>query len=66
MHLARMELRIGLGALLERLDGLRFDHGVTATARDGGRPPARIEGLAFRSPPHLPVVFDSVRPGPQA
>ncbi len=62
MHLARMELRIGLGALLERLEGLRFDD----TAVPGGQSPVRIEGLAFRSPPRLPVVFDSVRPGPSA
>jgi cytochrome P450 len=72
MHLARMELRIGLGALLERLEGLRFDDGSTSAAATGagtvtrGQPPTRIEGLAFRSPPHLPVVFDSVRPAPQA
>jgi len=59
MHLARMELRIGLGALLERLEGLRFDD---ADSRDGG-PPVRIEGLAFRSPPRLPVHFDAVAPG---
>ena len=69
MHLARMELRIGLGALLERLEGLRFDDGSTSAAGAGavtrGQSPTRIEGLAFRSPPHLPVVFDSVRPGPQ-
>jgi len=55
MHLARMELRIGLGALLQRLPGLRFDD---AASGDGG--PVRIEGLAFRSPPRLPVVFDAV------
>jgi cytochrome P450 len=57
MHLARMELRIGLAALLERLPGLRLD-----PAEDG--PPVRVEGLAFRSPPRLPVVFDDVRPAP--
>jgi cytochrome P450 len=62
MHLARMELRIGLGALLHRLVGLRFDD----DAAPGGAHPARIEGLAFRSPPQLPVVFDSVRAGPGA
>ena len=33
-------------------------------AGDGGHP-VRIEGLAFRSPPRLPVVFDSVA-GPAA
>ena len=61
MHLARMELRIGLGALLERLTDLRFD--PAATSAGAGEAP-HIEGLAFRSPPRLPVVFDSVRPGP--
>ncbi|HLM95719.1 MAG TPA: cytochrome P450 [Acidimicrobiales bacterium] len=54
MHLARMELRVGLGALLARLPGLRLD-------RDDA---VRVEGMAFRSPPRLPVVFDSVLPGP--
>jgi cytochrome P450 len=58
MHLARMELRIGLGALLDRLVGLRFDDSASP-----GRG-VRIEGYAFRSPPHLPVAFDSVAPGP--
>jgi cytochrome P450 len=62
MHLARMELRIGLGAVLERLQGLRFD----GTGSIGGAPPVRIEGMAFRSPPHLPVLYDSVLPGPSA
>ncbi len=61
MHLARMELRVGLGALLERLAGLRFDD---SAAGDAGN--VRIEGLAFRSPPRLPVLFDSVLPGPAA
>ena len=58
MHLARLELRIGLGALLERLPGLRLDDA------DDGVDAVRVEGLAFRSPPRLPVVFDSVLPGP--
>ncbi len=60
MHLARMELRIGLGALVERLEGLRFDNTDAADAA----PPVRIEGMAFRSPPRLPVRFDTVAPGP--
>ena len=50
MHLARMELRVGLAAILDRLPGLRLD-----PAAD----PVTIEGLAFRSPPRLPVVFDA-------
>jgi cytochrome P450 len=65
MHLARMELRIGLGALLDRLTGLRLAD--DATAKTGGAPGeegVHIEGFAFRSPPHLPVVFDAVAPGP--
>jgi cytochrome P450 len=50
MHLARMELRVGLSAILDRLPGLRLD-----PAAD----PVHIEGHAFRSPPRLPVVFDT-------
>jgi cytochrome P450 len=62
MHLARLELRIGLGALLERLSGLRFaDTDKAGNVRPGA---VRIEGFAFRSPPQLPVVFDVVEPGP--
>jgi len=49
MHLARLELRVGLAAILQRLPGLRFDPAT---------PPAPIEGLAFRGPPRLDVVFD--------
>ena len=51
MHLARMELRIGVGAVVGRLSGLRLDP-------DAG--PVGIEGMSFRSPPRLPVVFDDV------
>ena len=50
MHLARLELRVGLTAILDRLSGLRLD-----PAAD----PPRIEGLAFRSPPRLDVLFDT-------
>ena len=42
MHLARLELRVGLAAVLDRLPGLRLDPAA---------PEPRIEGLAFRSPP---------------
>jgi cytochrome P450 len=64
MHLARMELRIGLGALLERLAGLRLDADWAGPGRDT-ESGVRIEGFAFRSPPHLPVAFDAVRPAPE-
>jgi len=50
MHLARLELRIGLDAVLERLPNLRLDPDA---------PPPEIEGFAFRSPPSIPVVFDA-------
>ena len=53
MHLARMELRIGLEAPCSSASR------ACALDDDGGRDAVRIEGLAFRSPPHLPVVFDS-------
>ena len=36
MHLARMELRIGLGALLERLTDLRFDDAATSAGAGAG------------------------------
>src|SRR5262245_6207063 len=47
-HLARQESRIALNALLDRLRALSGD-------RDAA--PARITGLAFRSPTTLPVRF---------
>ena len=50
MHLARLELRVGLGTILDRLPNLRFDP-------DAARP--EIEGTAFRSPNALPVLFDA-------
>ena len=49
MHLARMESRVAVNALLDRFDDLRFD----ASADDD----AHIHGLAFRSPTSLPVTF---------
>jgi cytochrome P450 len=49
MHLARLELRIGLDAVLTRLSNLRLDPDY---------PPPQIKGLPFRSPPALHVVFD--------
>ena len=49
MHLARLELRVGLDAILSRLPNLRLDP-------DGPAPV--IEGLAFRGPQALAVLFD--------
>jgi cytochrome P450 len=48
-HLARMEARIAVSALLERLPNLRLDPSQES----------RIVGLAFRSPNQLPVLFDT-------
>ena len=50
MHLARLELRVGLEAVLERLPGLRLDPDEPAPV---------LRGTAFRGPPRLPVCFDS-------
>jgi cytochrome P450 len=48
-HLARLEARTALGALLDRLPQLRIDPDA---------PPPAITGLAFRSPRTLPVRID--------
>jgi cytochrome P450 len=50
MHLARLELRAGLDAILDRLPNVRLD-----PERAGD---AVIEGYAFRGPNCLPVLFD--------
>ena len=50
MHLARLELRVGLNAILDRLPGLKLD--------PDGAESAIIEGYAFRGPRALPVTFD--------
>jgi cytochrome P450 len=50
MHLARLELRVGLSIILDRLANLRFDPDRAADAV--------IEGYAFRGPRALPVLFD--------
>ena len=50
MHLARLELRVGLEAILERLPGLRLDP---------SQPVPAIVGTAFRGPATLPVLFDA-------
>jgi cytochrome P450 len=49
MHLARLEMRILLDAVLDRLPGLRLDPGGDDV---------HIHGMLFRSPPNLPVRFD--------
>ncbi|MCB1260119.1 MAG: cytochrome P450 [Acidimicrobiales bacterium] len=49
MHLARMETTVAIGALLDRLDGLRL-----ADDEAGA-----IEGAIFRAPAHLRVVWDA-------
>jgi cytochrome P450 len=50
MHLARMETRVLLNAVLDRLPGLRLD----PAAED-----VHVTGLTFRAPRALPVVFDA-------
>jgi cytochrome P450 len=49
MHLARMESRVAINTLFDRLGHFRLDPEADAP---------HIEGLAFRSPLSLPVVFD--------
>ena len=48
MHLARMEMKVALDGVLDRLTGLRLDPEA---------PPPQIVGTAFRSPDSLPVVW---------
>jgi cytochrome P450 len=50
MHLARLELRVGLDRILDRLPNLRLDP---------DQPAPVIEGFAFRGPDRLPVLFDA-------
>ena len=49
MHLARLELRTGVEAVLDRLPNLRLDPDAAAPA---------IVGVPFRGPAALPVLFD--------
>ena len=48
MHFARMESRIAINTLFDRLGPFRLDPDAE---------PPHIEGMAFRSPLSLPVVF---------
>jgi len=50
MHLARMEMRVAMNLLIDRLSNLRFD----PEAED-----LHIRGQVFRSPAALPMVFDT-------
>ncbi len=52
MHLARLELRVGLDTILDRLPNLRLDP-------DADLDNVVIEGYAFRGPRSLPVLFDA-------
>jgi len=49
-HLARLEARTALSAVLDRLPDVRIDTNA---------PPPTVTGLAFRSPQALPVLFGS-------
>ena len=49
MHLARLEMRVALNLLFDRLPNLRLD----PAAED-----AYIRGQAFRSPTSVPILFD--------
>lgn len=51
MHLARLETRVMLNSLLDRITDLTF------VPDDGTGEESRIVGLTFRSPNKLPVTF---------
>ena len=53
LNLARIELRIGLDAMLDRFPNLRLDPAF---------PPPEIGGFGFRGPSELRVLFDAVQP----
>lgn len=53
MHLARLETRLLLNAVLDRLPRLRLDPAAVDQ---------HIHGLVFRSPPELRVLFDPAPP----
>jgi cytochrome P450 len=49
MHLARLEMRVALTAVAQRLSNLRLDPAAELP---------RLSGVAFRGPESLPVIFD--------
>ncbi|WP_437784282.1 cytochrome P450 [Sorangium sp. So ce1097] len=49
LHLARLEMRVGLDAILDRLPNLRLDPDA---------PAPEIKGFAFRNPDAIHVLFD--------
>ena len=51
MHLARLETRLMLNSLLDRLEDLAF------VTDDGTGKESKIVGHTFRSPNKLPVTF---------
>jgi cytochrome P450 len=51
MHLARLETRVMLNSLLDRVEDLAF------VADDGTGKESKIIGHTFRSPNKLPVTF---------
>ena len=53
MHLARMETRVMLNAVLDRLPGLRLDPAAESV---------HVTGLGFRAPRAIPVRFDPPHP----
>jgi cytochrome P450 len=50
MHLARMETKVAINQILDRLPNLRLDPDAE---------PPYITGMTFRAPPRLDVVFDT-------
>ena len=52
MHLARLEARVAVNTLLDRLGDLRLDP---------GRAEPVMEGTAFRSPDRLPVLYSAIQ-----
>lgn len=53
LHLAKLETRIALSKLLDRLPGLRFDEEKVRLLD------AHMRGKAFRSPTSLPVIWEN-------